>query len=216
MMADGGVTGSAREDFCRFLSACYYEPDAGFAEERLFDSMLAAARVIDPDLAEHARKLGEAFLEQELETLLVDHCALFIGPSQSKAMPYASFWLSADPSLRQEAMKAATDFYAEAGLDVSEDLPELPDHVAIELEFLHALIHAQNEARQQGNVEALARTNELHRRFLIGHLGKWIGDFANAIRSGAETKFYRVLADLTERFVLLEKQADIQHSKGHP
>ena len=34
---------SAREDLCRFLAACYYEPGPEFAEEKLFDSMLAAA-----------------------------------------------------------------------------------------------------------------------------------------------------------------------------
>ena len=30
---------TARQDLCRFLSACYYEPAPEFAEEKLFDSM---------------------------------------------------------------------------------------------------------------------------------------------------------------------------------
>jgi hypothetical protein len=49
-----GLAG-AREDFCRYLAACYYEPSIDFAEERLFDSMLAAAGAIDPELAECTR-----------------------------------------------------------------------------------------------------------------------------------------------------------------
>ena len=35
--------GLAREDLCRFLAACYYQPGPEFAEEKVFDSMLAAA-----------------------------------------------------------------------------------------------------------------------------------------------------------------------------
>jgi TorA maturation chaperone TorD len=39
------------------------------------------------------------------------------------------------------------------------------------------------------------------------HLGAWIGRFAAAVKSGAQTAFYRELADLTERFVRMETQA---------
>ena len=35
--------GSAREDLCRYLAACYYQPGPEFSEEKVFDSMLAAA-----------------------------------------------------------------------------------------------------------------------------------------------------------------------------
>ncbi|MDP3865805.1 MAG: hypothetical protein Q8Q75_13955, partial [Rhodoferax sp.] len=64
---------SAREDLFRFLSACYYEPAPEFAEEKLFDSIRLAAARVDPDLADAARRLGEAFAAQDLQTLLVDY-----------------------------------------------------------------------------------------------------------------------------------------------
>ena len=83
----------AREDLCRYLAGCYYEPGPEFAEEGLFDSMLAAASRIDPGLAEHARRLGEAFAAQDLQTLLVDYTRLFLGPVQTLAKPYGSVWL---------------------------------------------------------------------------------------------------------------------------
>ncbi|MBI2180394.1 MAG: hypothetical protein HYU31_06200, partial [Deltaproteobacteria bacterium] len=53
--------GLARQDLCRFLAACYYQPDPAFAEERMFDSMLDAAKRIDPTLATRARRLREQF-----------------------------------------------------------------------------------------------------------------------------------------------------------
>jgi len=194
----------AREDLCRLLSACYYEPTTDFTEERLFDSMLAAATAIRPDLAESARKLGEAFVAQDMETLLVDHTALFIGPSQPRAMPYASFWLTDDQSGRHAATMAALEFYEQGGLDVSDDLQELPDHVAVELEFLYLLIFAQNQAHLGGNPEEISAANALHHRFLVEHLGVWVGSFAAAVKAGTEVAFYRELAGFTERFVQME------------
>lgn len=202
------VTGAAgaREDLCRFLAACYYEPSADFSEEHLFDSMLAAASAIDPDLAACARKLGAAFVAQDLETLLVDYTALFIGPAQPRAMPYASFWLTDDQSMRHEATMAVLDFYEQGGFEVSEDLRELPDHVAVELEFLYLLIFAQNQAHLSGNMDDLAAANTLHRRFLVEHLNAWLANFVNAAKEGAETAFYRELAVLSERFVRKEAE----------
>ena len=195
---------AARENLCRFLAACYCEPSTDFSEEHLFDSMLAAAAAIDPDLAESARKLGAEFVAQDMETLLVDYTALFIGPAQPRAMPYASFWLTDDQSMRHDATMAVLDFYEQGGFDVSEDLHELPDHVAVELEFLYLLIFAQSQAQLDGNAEELAAANALHRRFAVEHMGAWIGPFTEAIESGAETTFYRELARLTRRFVQME------------
>lgn len=193
----------AREDLCRFLSACYYEPSVDFIEERLFDSIRAAA-AIHPDLAEYADTLGAAFIAQDMQTLLVDYTRLFIGPSHPLAMPYASFWLTDDPSMRHEATMAAVDLYKQGGFDVSDDFRDLPDHVAVEFEFLYALTFAQNRAQLDGSMDELASTETIRRRFLDRHLGVWIGAFADAVKSNAETAFYRQLADLTERFVRME------------
>ncbi len=198
----------AREDLCRFLAACYYEPSTDFSEEHLFESMLTAASAIHPDLAESARKLGAEFVAQDMETLLVDYTALFIGPAQPRAMPYASFWLTDDQSMRHEATMAVLDFYEQGGFDVSEEIHELPDHVAVELEFLYLLIFAQNQAQLGGDAEALAAANALHRRFVVEHLNAWLGDFAAAVKAGTGTAFYRELVELTGKFIRLE--ADLQ------
>lgn len=205
-----GSTG-AREDLCRYLAACYYEPCTDFSEERLFDSMLSAASAIDPGLAESARRLGAAFAALDVQTLLVDYTRLFIGPSQPAAMPYASFWLTDDQSMRHEATLAVLAFYEQGGFDVSDDFRELPDHVAAELEFLYLLIFSLNQARLGGNAEELAAADALHRRFAAEHLAAWIGAFADAIRAGAETVFYRELAGFTERFVRMEADLQRQH-----
>lgn len=196
----------AREDLCRYLSACYYEPTSAFAEERLFDAMQAAAGAIDPALLAVATRLARAFESADLQDLLVDYTALFIGPGQPKAMPYVSFWLSVDQSGRHEAMTSVTAFYDEGGFEVGEDMGDFPDHVAIELEFLYALSFRENEARHAEDAQSLSEVAGLRHRVLQGHVAAWLAPFAAAVRSAAHTAFYRELADLTEIFLDSERR----------
>ncbi len=98
--------------------------------------------------------------------------------------------------------------YQEGGFEIDEEMPEAPDHVALELEFLYRLTAKQNEARQSGwDAEVLKAWQHLQGLFLGNHLGAWIGRFTAAVKAGARTPFYRELAELTERFVRIESAA---------
>ena len=202
---------TARQDLCRFLSACYYEPAPEFAEEKLFDSIVIAAARLHPDLAATARKLREAFEAQDLQTLRVDYTRLFLGPIDALAKPYGNSWLPAQPPAEDNPPPAVLELYSEGGFDIDDEFQELPDHVAVELEFLYLLAFTQNQARQTGDSDALAASEQLQQRFLDEHLGTWISPFAAAVQAGAETPFYRVLATLTERFVRMQSGALTTH-----
>lgn len=199
----------AREDLCRFIAACYYEPTPAFAEERMFDSMLAAAQQLDPALAASAQRLGEAFAAQDLQTLLIDYTRLFLGPVNPLAQPYASFWLTGERTLMQDATVALLELYAEGGFDIDEDFQDLPDHVAAELEFLYLLNHRWHRAASAAADESidLGRIAGLRQRFVAGHLGHWIGAFAQAVQAGAASAFYRELGALTQAYLVHELSA---------
>lgn len=197
-------TATAREDLCRFFAACYYEPEPVLAEEKVFESMASAAQRLDPELAAGARRLGDAFATQDLQELLVDYTRLFLGPPSPLAAPYGSIWLSGEGTVMQESTVALEGLYSEAGFEIDEELGELPDHVAVELEFLYLLTFKCNEARRSGEEVAIAGWDHLHDLFLRGRLGAWIAPFTQAVRAGAGTAFYRELADLTQRFVRIE------------
>jgi TorA maturation chaperone TorD len=204
MPDDDQVQGAARADLCRFLAACHYPPGPEFAEEKVFDSMAAAAARVDPDLAARARRLGEAFAAADPDDLLIDYTRLFLGPIDTRAKPYGSVWLGGDATLMQDSTMAVLALYAEGGFDLAEDFRELPDHVAAELEFLYLLIFRENQARRSSEPEALASIASLRKRFLDAHLGCWVAPFTAAVSAGAECDFYRELADLTNRFVRME------------
>ena len=193
--------GRAREDLCRYLAACYYEPTTDFTEEKLFDSMLAAASQIDADFARLARGVGDAFVSEGHEALLVDYTKLFLGPTDAAARPYGSVWLEGDGLLMQDSTVAVTRLYEQGGFEIAEDFRELPDHIAAELEFLYLLLFRENQARSGNSAEALGEVVALQKRFLAEHLGLWVGPFSAAVRKNAQSRFYRELAELTERFV---------------
>jgi TorA maturation chaperone TorD len=196
--------GTAREDLCRFLAACYYEPGPEFVEEKLFDSMREAAGRVDPGLAASAGRLGQAFAALDLESLLVDYTRLFLGPVGAPARPYGALWLGGNQALMQDSTMDVQRLYAEGGFELAEDFREAPDHIAAELEVLYLLLFRERCARRDGEASALAEVGRLRRRLLSEHIGRWTGPFTRAMHAGARTAYYRELADLTARFVDLE------------
>lgn len=196
--------GAARENLCRYLAACYYQPGPEYAEERVFESMLDAAAGVDPELAACTRRLGEAFAGEGVDKLLVDYARLFLGPAHILAKPYGSAWLEGEQTLMQDSTADVDALYAEGGFEIDDGFRELPDHIAAELEFLYLLIFRENEAQRSGDAAALAAIADLRKRFLGGHLGAWIVPFTAAVSEGAESAFYRELAELTGRFVGME------------
>jgi TorA maturation chaperone TorD len=207
MLNDDFASLAARADLCRLLAACYYEPAVEFAEERLFDSLAAAAGAIDAALAQQAAQLGAAFLATDLQELLVDYTRLLQGPVGAPAKPYGSVWLDAGEGLMRDSTLAALALYREGGFEVADDFRDLPDHVAAELEFLYLLLFRQAEALRQGNAAAGAEAAALRRRFVAEHLGAWAPPFTAALGAHAQTDFYRVLAELTAHAVALEAGA---------
>jgi TorA maturation chaperone TorD len=196
--------GIARADFCRFLAACYYEPGPEFSEERLFDSMRAAAGQIDPELEANAMRLGKAYAFANVEELLVEYTRLFLGPGDAPARPYGSLWLETGKSLMQDSTMAVQELYRAGGFELSDDFKELPDHIAAELEFLYVLLFHESRKGGAGTGEDPIDPGILRRKLLSEHVGRWVGPFTDALRAAAKVDFYRELADVTRRFVLAE------------
>jgi putative dimethyl sulfoxide reductase chaperone len=194
-------------DMARLLAACYYQPGPEFAEERMFDAMQSAALALDDELSASAQRLAAAFDSASLQELLIDYTRLFLGPNETFALPYGSVWLTGEKSLMQDSTLAVRALYEQAGFEVEDGFRELPDHVAVELEFLYLLKFREAEALHRQDDAALADNAAQRRDFLATHLGRWIGPFTAAMREHAQTSFYRELASLTESFVQREAKA---------
>ena len=198
----------AREDLCRYLAACYYQPEREFEKEGVFVTIVNAATLIHPALIPLATALEKEFNACSGDSLLLDYTRLFIGPNHTLAQPYGSVWLGGEKTLMGPSTQDVLGLYREGGFDMDDSFRELPDHIAVELEFLYLLIFRQNEARREGEMEHLETITALKKQFLGEHLQRWIGPFTAAIQAGAQQPFYRHLAELTALFVAMESRIE--------
>jgi TorA maturation chaperone TorD len=197
------VREAARIDLARFIASCYYQPEPAFAEERLFDSIRACAALLDPGLGNDADRLAAAFATEALQDLLVDYGRLFLGPGEALARPYASSWLGGGNGVLGEPALEAQRLYAQGDFEVDAGFADLPDHVAVELEFLYLMQFREAAARRDGELAEARQAAALRERFVHEHLGRWLGPFLAALQAGATTAFYKALAELTGRYVRL-------------
>jgi len=173
----------------KFLADCYYLPDAGLLEA-----------INTPDKAACGLSSGMAGIAglDDIEPLQVDYSRLFVGPYGLLASPYGSMYLE-NLKLVGDSTIDVSRRYAKEGLSVN--IKEVPDHVAVELEFMYFLIHKEIEAALQGNSTQAVDYVRKQRDFLEVHLARWVYDFTDRIASNAQTAFYKKLAHLTKTFI---------------
>jgi TorA maturation chaperone TorD len=188
----------AKADVYRLLSACYYQPEDAFLEEDVFLQLKTALSKASPGGVMEAAALDDCFRASGVEALMLDYSRLFLGPFEILAKPYGSVYLDGEKVVMGDSTMQALELYREGGFEVAEDFREMPDHIAVELEFLSLLSF---RIGQEADDEECARLVALKQRFLKNHPGRWVETFSAAMRDGAETDFYKVLAGLTEAFV---------------
>jgi TorA maturation chaperone TorD len=178
-----------RSDAYKILAECYHSP-----EEKLLQAIgdLAAEGKIGLD------PIAQAASVDDVETLLVDHTRLFIGPYKLMAPPYGSVYLE-DGILMGNSTVSVEDFYRQEGMEVADQ--EVPDHITAELEFMYVLIGKEIEAIEAGDLDTANRYRQKQKSFMGMHLGAWIAEFTNMILVEAYTEFYKTLGRITKQFI---------------
>lgn len=145
---------------------------------------------------------------KQSEAIAIEFARLFVVPGEQAVRPYESVYtdtLTIDTStacspyfdpeptaggltgfLHGASANAVRDAYQHAGFSVEPGSHELPDHLAIELEFM-------------GQLLARGKTNEA-RAFLTAHLGRWIFRCLEDIQQRA-SPFYRAVAKSLANFL---------------
>ncbi|ELY71504.1 TorD/DmsD family molecular chaperone [Natronobacterium gregoryi] len=133
-----------------------------------------------------AGTLGEidpAVREADFESLRVEHARLFVGPEDPVCPPYETVYRDAEDAVLGPTTRAVVKWYQTYGLGLEPDWPDLPDHVATELEFAAYLLeHEDVETCEQ---------------FLDEHPRQWMNEFLEGVRRETREPYYGALADLT-------------------
>ena len=163
---------------------------------------------IEPDesMAKIISWLGECSDQKTaLRELEVEYTRLFITAyPRIPAPPYASIYLENDRLVWGNTTVEALETYREAGLKVSDDFRDVPDHIAAELEFVSYLISSQLEAKEKGNNERHSEMSSIQERFLVDHLLKWSISFFDIVIESTGAIFYRESSALARNLMKAE------------
>lgn len=200
----------ARSSIYNFLSLCFTYPD-----ERI------GSWIIKGEWIEELRQALSLLTEKDYETLLLsfknflieekgeislelakEYTRLFINAfPHVVAPPYGSVYMEKDGRVFGKTTSEILQFYHQNGFTLKEEIKDLPDHIAHELEFLGILTFKEAEATGNDRV----RFEEIQMEFFSRFLLPWIYSFCGRIMSETHSPFYRSLAQLTQEFIDLEK-----------
>jgi TorA maturation chaperone TorD len=120
---------------------------------------------------------------QDKEGLSLAYSRLFLGPFEILASPYASFYLEPEQQLMGEISMWVEEQYAMAGLKPAPGPREIPDHVALELEFVYYLTY---QYLKTGESDWLQQRDT----FIQTHMKNWIPEFSNTIQKSGVHRLY--------------------------
>ena len=179
----------------KFLAECFYLP-----ENKQVKVLTSYKKVLGSRYFEIFEILDST---KDFEPIIVDHAKLFIGPFGILAAPYGSIYLESGEMLMGNSTVNVEDLYGEEGLIV--EIKEVPDHIAIELEFMSVLANRKVEAMRAMDENSIELYHQKQLNFLDIHLGTWIEEFTKKVEKKAQTTFYKNLAKITREFILKDR-----------
>ena len=195
-MTMDGIAERVRGHCYKMLAVCFYPPEREvLLEENLLGNLADTLERAYPETRICAGEMEKAIRQTGDEELAVDHARLFVGPFGLKAPPYGSLYLDGDGKVMGNSTMQVIQIYEEEGLEIDGEFTELPDHVAVELEFMYYLAHRTAEAFEEGVIDCCVHSVTAQQKFLSEFLLPWLEPFCDKIRQEAETVFYRALAD---------------------
>jgi TorA maturation chaperone TorD len=213
-MAESCSNTATRDDVYRLLAACFYPPSKELIEEECCATLATLLTSAAPDAAHYAFDAVAATSKSSIDALAVEHARLFIGPFQLVAPPYGSTYLDDARTVMGDSTAKVAAFYHDCGLHLADDFHELPDHFAVELEFMSFLAFKQREAEVSGDTDEVCRIMSLQKEFLGRFLIPWLEPFTSAIITDAEAPFYQAIARCTAAFINADYAALTSENNG--
>ncbi len=134
-------------------------------------------------------------LNEDLQDVILDYNQLFVGPSELKAPPWASLYLSEKKHVFSEETLKVKSFYKKYQMK-GVHANEAADHIALELRFISLLLCHFEQADEASRLYILRDLT----LFLRHHFFPWVslkeGMFLYNMEQYAQTQFYKNIGRL--------------------
>jgi TorA maturation chaperone TorD len=170
-------------------------PDAS-----LLDALGSAPRLAGAPgqpFAEAYNGLLDASAAAGADAVRQEYDDLFVGVGRSEVDPHAAHW-KREPGGARSLVEVKSDL-ARLGLSRLPGSPLYEDHVAALFETMRILIAGQGNRAPS--------PLEVQRTFFDRHIEPWIGRFCSAIYASTLANYYRQVAEFTDCFVAIERDA---------
>lgn len=178
----------------KLLAALLCEPEDVFWQADVFGKMRDRLSEDDPVRGELDAlcALTAGLSEAQKQEILVDYTRLFVGAGRACAAPYMCLWADAEHPWETEKL---IDFFDRAGIALSQNLGDLPEHLAVLVEALALL--------REGGEKDEADARELLVDYILPYAPAW----CEALQKAAGTDYYRTVASLFDRWIRSEQSA---------
>lgn len=153
---------------------------------------------------------------QQREELVRAYTRHLIVPGPDYVPPYGSVYRDGPngppgtwqgrPTLWGPSSVAVAQAYREAGLTLAPGSLQVPDHIGLELQFMHHLCACEAGALSRGENGEAAVWRARQAAFLRDHLLPWVPAFCARMDTQGIHLFYRLIARLTRAFLGSERE----------
>jgi TorA maturation chaperone TorD len=135
------------------------------------------------------------------DDLELEYNRLFVGPGAPRVYPYESLYQDSMGLVMGPSAGEALEAYRRSGLAVNTAFRDLPDHVAVELEFMARLCFEEARAGSAAEAGLAFRLKQQQRSFLDEHLAVWLPALCERVIRETTSIMYRGVAEIAAIFV---------------
>ncbi len=195
----------ARSAAYRLLSqATVYPTDevvAALGDEDLSQAR-AAADVLGATFSERLGAFERELQAASAEELQDQHRRIFTHILSLDCPPCETVYTAREIFEETDHLSEIAGFFRAFGMELAER--ERPDHISIELEFMHLVTCKEAIAQMHHGSEKARLCRVVQRKFMEDHLGRWGQQFAQQLERQAPAGYFRAVAGLIDTFLAAE------------
>ncbi len=191
----------ARATAFNMFTALLCQPeDCLMANNGLFESLRSALEIAYPEGIAHVERMEGALRQNTAQKLLIEYTRLFIGPFKAPVPPYSSLYLGTD-TLMSDATVWVMNCYKKSGREFDQNIKDVPDHVAVETEFMYYLIHSEMSKLDAGKRDECLSLWEDQHVFFDRHYKKWVPHFCAKVAIETSSEYYKAISECLNSFI---------------